>query len=68
MEPKEVEEQEAESERFWKTPNTLDAEGLRAASNEARPEDTESLSAAPSESEPPSTGTSASEPPSTGTS
>lgn len=34
-----VEEQEQESERLWKTPNTLDAEGLAAASQETGPED-----------------------------
>ncbi|HZM75475.1 MAG TPA: hypothetical protein VFC19_07095 [Candidatus Limnocylindrales bacterium] len=47
MKPEEVEAQEQDSERFWKTPNTLDAEGLRAAAGEARPEDVEpeSLSA-----------------------
>jgi hypothetical protein len=37
MKPEEVQEQE--SERFWKTPNTLDAEGLQAAADEPRPED-----------------------------
>jgi hypothetical protein len=39
MKPEEVEEQEQESERFWKTPNTLDAEGIRAAMSEPQPED-----------------------------
>jgi hypothetical protein len=37
MKPEEVHEQE--SERLWKTPNTLDAEGLRAAEGEPQPED-----------------------------
>jgi hypothetical protein len=53
MEPREVEEQEAESERFWKTPNTLDAEGLRAASQEERPEEIEPPPTQPSNAEPP---------------
>jgi len=39
MNPEEVEELEQESERFWKTPNTLDAEGLQAAAGEPQPED-----------------------------
>ena len=41
MNPEEVEQQEQESERFWKTPNTLDAEGLQAAMAELQPEDLE---------------------------
>lgn len=41
MNPEQVEEQERESERLWKTPNTLDAEGLRAAQGEPQPEDVE---------------------------
>jgi hypothetical protein len=41
MNPEEVEEQEQASERLWKTPNTLDAEGLQAAADEPRPEDVE---------------------------
>jgi len=39
MKPDEIEEQEQDSERFWKTPNTLDAEGLQAAAGEPQPED-----------------------------
>lgn len=39
MNPEEVQRQEQESERLWKTPNTLDAEGLRAAAGEPQPED-----------------------------
>lgn len=39
MNPEEVERQEQDSERFWKTPNTLDAEGLQAAAGEPQPED-----------------------------
>jgi hypothetical protein len=37
-----IEEQEEDSERFWKTPNTLDAEGeqgLAEARREPQPED-----------------------------
>ena len=34
-----VEDSEQDSERFWKTPNTLDAEGLQSAAGEPRPED-----------------------------
>ena len=39
MNPEEVEQQEQDSERFWKTPNTLDSEGLQAAASEPQPED-----------------------------
>ncbi len=39
MKPDELAEQEDDSERFWKTPNTPDAEGLRAAAGEPQPED-----------------------------
>jgi hypothetical protein len=37
--PAEVEKREQDSERLWKTPNTLDAEGLQAAAEQPRPED-----------------------------
>lgn len=39
MNPEEVERQEQDSERFWKTPNTLDAQGLQVAADEPQPED-----------------------------
>lgn len=35
----EVQAQEQKSERLWKTPNTLDAEGLAAAEAETEPQD-----------------------------
>lgn len=41
MKPDQVERQEQESERLWKTPNTLDSEGRKAADEEPRPVDVE---------------------------